>query len=191
MRPQTFNLAAITFAVLPAFFLSGCATDTGNLLSGNSEAKLNAAATSGLQYLYATTPVAKALGQKAVAILIFPDVLKGGFMFGGETGNGVLREQGRTTGFYNMSAASYGLQAGVQTFGYAMFFMDNSALNYLRESGGWQIGAGPSIVVVDEGTAKTMDTTTIQKGVYAFIFGQTGLMGGLGLEGSKITRIQQ
>ncbi|HWH69448.1 MAG TPA: lipid-binding SYLF domain-containing protein [Candidatus Sulfotelmatobacter sp.] len=171
--------------------LGGCATNTGKPLSSSNEAKLNAAATSALENLYAVNPTAKSLGPKAQAILIFPDVLKGGFMFGGELGNGVLREQGQTTGYYNLTAASYGFQAGLQSFGYAMFFMTDSALNYLRQSGGWEIGAGPSIVLVDEGMARTMTTTTAREDVYGFVFSQSGLMGGVGLQGSKITKIQR
>jgi lipid-binding SYLF domain-containing protein len=66
-------------------------------------------------------------------------------------------------GFYNTTAASYGLQAGVQKFGYAMFFMDNQALNYLRKSGGWELGSAPSVVVVDEGFARGLSTTSIRK----------------------------
>ena len=81
------------------------------------------------------------------------------------------------------------MQAGVQSFSYALFFMDNASLNYLNRSEGWEIGVGPSIVVVDEGMAKSLTSTTLQSGVYAFIFGQKGLMAGLGLQGSKISRI--
>jgi lipid-binding SYLF domain-containing protein len=67
--------------------------------------------------------------------------------------------------------------------------MDNDSLNYLNRSEGWEIGVGPSIVVVDKGVAKSLTTTTAQNGVYAFIFDQKGLMGGIGLQGSKISRI--
>jgi len=67
--------------------------------------------------------------------------------------------------------------------------MTDSALRYLDESKGWEIGSGPSLVIVDEGMAKSMSTTTITQDVYAFIFDQKGLMGGLGIQGSKITRI--
>ncbi len=81
------------------------------------------------------------------------------------------------------------MQAGVQSFSYALFFMDNASLNYLNRSEGWEIGVGPSIVVVDQGMAKSLTTTTVKSGVYAFIFGQKGLMAGLGLQGSKISRI--
>ena len=81
------------------------------------------------------------------------------------------------------------MQAGVQSFSYALFFMDNDSLSYLNKSEGWEVGVGPSIVVVDEGMAKSLTSTTLQNGVYAFIFGEKGLMAGLGLQGSKISRI--
>jgi lipid-binding SYLF domain-containing protein len=102
---------------------------------------------------------------------------------------GALFKNGITAGYYNILAGSYGLQAGVQSFSYALFFMDNASLNYLNRSEGWEVGVGPSIVVVDKGVAKSLTTTTAKNGVYAFIFGQKGLMAGLGLQGSKISRI--
>jgi len=88
-------------------------------------------------------------------------------------------------------AASYGLQAGVQSFGYVLFFMTDSAVAYLGKSDGFEIGVGPSIVVLDQGKAKTLTTTTGQSDIYAFIFDQKGLMAGLGLQGSKISRMDK
>jgi lipid-binding SYLF domain-containing protein len=79
------------------------------------------------------------------------------------------------------------VQAGIQKFGYALFFMDDAAMGCLHRSGGWELGTGPSIVIVDKGMAKSLSSTTIRKGVYAFFFSQRGLMAGLGLQGSKIT----
>src|SRR6185369_6691517 len=102
---------------------------------------------------------------------------------------GALREGGKTVGFYNTVAASYALQAGGQEFGYAMFLMTDSAVKYLTSSKGWEIGVGPTVVVVEAGKAKTLTTTTLKDDVYAFIFDQKGLMAGLGVQGSKITRI--
>ena len=142
-----------------------------------------------LQQLYASSPAAKLLAGEAKAILVFPSIVKAGFIVGVQGGNGALRAQGRTIGYYNTSSASYGLQAGIQKFGYALIFMSDSALNYLNKSGGWEIGVGPSIVVVDAGVAKALTTTTARKSIYAFFFSQKGLMAGLGLQGSKITRI--
>jgi len=154
-----------------------------------SAAQIDRDADAALRTLYETTPAAKALAEKAKGILIFPSIVKAGFIVGAQYGDGALLKGGRTVGYYNIVAASYGLQAGVQSFAYAMFFMTDSALNYLENSAGFEVGVGPSIVVVDEGMARTMTTTTIQDDVYAFIFGQQGLMAGLGLQGSKITKI--
>jgi lipid-binding SYLF domain-containing protein len=126
----------------------------------------------------------------AKGILVFPDIIKGGFIIGGQYGEGALRVGGKTTGFYRTIAASYGLQAGAQSFGYALFFLSDADLKYLKSSKGWEIGIGPTVVVMDEGMARTFSTTTAKSGIYAFFFDQRGLMAGLGIQGSKITQIQ-
>jgi lipid-binding SYLF domain-containing protein len=154
-----------------------------------SAAEINRGATAALENLYATTPGARALADHAKAILVFPEIVKGGFIVAGQYGDGVLRKGGKPVAYYRSVAASYGLQAGVQTFGYALFFLDDASLSYLAKSHGWELGTGPSIVIADQGFAKNLSTTTLQKGVYAFIFDQKGLMGGIGLQGTKITRI--
>jgi len=156
-----------------------------------SAAEINKDASAALARLYEKVPEARTLGADAKGILIFPSIVKAGFLFGGQYGEGVLRKGGRNAGYYNSIAASYGLQAGVQSFGYALFFMTDSALAYLDKSEGFEIGVGPSIVVVDAGKAKTLTTTTGRSDVYAFIFSQKGLMAGLGLQGSKISRIEK
>ncbi len=88
-------------------------------------------------------------------------------------------------------AASYGWQAGAQAFGYALFFMNESALSYLDKSDGFEVGIGPSIVVLDEGMGKAMTTSTVTQDIYAIIFDQTGLMAGAGVQGSKISKIDK
>ena len=156
-----------------------------------SRQELERDANQALKSLYAKNSAARLLGKNAKAILVFPSIVKAGFMFGGQMGDGVLLKQGRVAGYYNSLAGSYGLQAGVQTFGYALFFMNEAALAYLDKSDGWEIGVGPSIVVVDEGVGKSLTSTTITQDVYAFIFDQKGLMAGVGIQGSKITQIEK
>ncbi len=156
-----------------------------------SRAELNREAAAALQTLYERTPGAKVVGEKAKGILVFPSIIKAGFIVGGQYGEGALRKGGKTIAYYNTVAGSYGLQAGAQSFGYALFFMTDSALKYLDKSGGWEIGTGPSVVIVDEGTARALTTTTAKSDVYAFFFDQKGLMAGLGLQGSKISRINK
>jgi lipid-binding SYLF domain-containing protein len=155
-----------------------------------ADAELERDARAALQQLYASEPKAAELGSKARGVLIFPKIVKAGFMVGGQSGKGVLFQGRRVAGYYRISAGSFGLQAGAQTFSYALFFMTADALAYLDRSGGWAVGSGPSFVVADKGAAKTMNTTTVGHEVIAMPFGQHGLMGGLGLEGSKITRLE-
>ena len=156
-----------------------------------SAAELNREATAILAKLYEKVPEARTLGGKAKGILVFPTIVKAGFLFGAQYGEGALRRKGKTVGFYNSVAASYGLQAGVQAFGYALFFMTDSSLAYLDKSEGFELGVGPSFVIVDEGMGKTLTTSTAQSDIYAFIFDQKGLMAGLGIQGSKLSRIDK
>jgi lipid-binding SYLF domain-containing protein len=153
--------------------------------------EIAADANAALQSLYGSEPAAKAIGEKAKAVLVFPSIVKAGFIVGAQYGEGVLFENGKFVAHYNSVAGSYGLQAGVQKFGYALFLMNDKALEYLHKSDGWELGVGPSIVVVDQGKAKSLTTTTLKDDVYAFIFDQKGLMAGLGIQGSKITRLDK
>ena len=154
-------------------------------------AEINRDVDSALKDLYKKTPVAKELSRVAKGVLVFPDIEKAGLIIGGQYGEGALRVHGKTVGYYSSVAASYGLQAGVQSFGYALFFMTNSALEYLKNSEDGRSVQGPSLVVVDEGMAGSLTTTTAQSDIYAFFFDQKGLMAGVGIQGSKITKISK
>jgi lipid-binding SYLF domain-containing protein len=156
-----------------------------------SAAEIDSNVDAALKALFTKSESAKALAEKAAGILIFPGITKAGFIVGGQYGEGALRVNGKTVGYYNSVAASYGLQAGIQRFGYALFFMSDSALKWIDKSDGWEIGTGPSIVVVDVGAAGALTTTTAQSDIYAFFFSQKGLMAGIGLQGTKITRINK
>jgi lipid-binding SYLF domain-containing protein len=162
-----------------------------NPAMGATAAEINRDAKIALEKLYAKSPQAKALGEKAKGVLVFPGITKGGFMVGGQFGEGALLKGGKTAGYYNTVQVSYGLQAGIQTYGYALFLMTDSAIKWIDKSDGWEIGTGPSIVVMDTGAATSATTTTVQSEIYAFFFDQKGLMGGIGLQGTKITKIKK
>jgi lipid-binding SYLF domain-containing protein len=179
----------VLLAAILALATATITTLSAGLALAASASEIDRNATQALSMLYKTTPGAKALADKSKAILIFPSIVKGGFIVAGQFGDGALRKRGRTVGYYRSLAASYGFQAGAQSFGYVLFFMDEASLKYLNKSGGWELGTGPSLVVLDKGFGKNLSTTTMQKGVYAFIFNQKGLMGGIGIQGSKITKI--
>ena len=155
----------------------------------DSNAQATAKALSALHELEASQPRARFIARHAKAVLVFPSILKAGFVFGGETGNGVLLEHGKAVGFYNISGGSWGLQIGGQDFAYALFFMTDGALDYLKKSDGFSAGTGPSITVINAGAAAEANTTTLSQDVYAFPFNGKGLMADLTLQGTKITRI--
>jgi lipid-binding SYLF domain-containing protein len=180
--------SAARAAALCAGLLAGVLVPTGAAHAGRAadiDRKVNAA----MEQLLSSHDAARALARDARAILVFPNIVKGGFLFGGQFGDGALREDGRTTGYYRSLAVSYGLQAGVQAFGYALFLMNDKALDYLRKSHGFELGVGPSLVVLDHGAAGALTTTTGRSDIYAIFFDQKGLMAGIGLQGTKITPI--
>jgi lipid-binding SYLF domain-containing protein len=158
--------------------------------SGKTEAaELASASQAALQQLYSSAPLAKELGPKAHAILVFPKVTKAGLGIGGQYGEGALLKGGSASAYYKTTGASFGLQAGGQQYGYAMLFMNAKALEQLDNANGFEVGVGPSVVLIDEGKAKTTTTSTMKDDIYAFVFGQKGLMAGLGIQGNKITKI--
>ena len=172
-------------------FLAGLAValSTSTLAAGDDAAEITKDAQAALQSLYAKVPAAKALGAKAEGILVFPKIKKAGFGIGGQSGEGALFKGGNAVAFYRTSGASVGMQIGAQTYGYTMFLMTNKALAALDNSNGFEVGVGPSVVVMDEGKAKSTTTKTMNDDIYAFIFGQEGLMAGLGIQGNKISKI--
>ncbi|MGE3477833.1 MAG: YSC84-related protein [Rhodospirillaceae bacterium] len=156
-----------------------------------SAANIDKDADQALSTLTKNHEIASAIAAKARAVLIFPNIVKAGLGFGGSYGEGVLRQGGKSVAYYNSVSGSFGLQIGAQTYGYVVFLMNDSAVKFLRESKGWEIGVGPTVVVVNEGVAKNLSSTTLQDDAYAFIFGQQGLMAGVSIEGSKVSKIDR
>jgi lipid-binding SYLF domain-containing protein len=189
MKIRTHYLKACVFFIATSLMAVVFSALTAGPALAASAKQIDRNVTQSLTTLYKNTPGAKALGDKAVGVLVFPSIVKGGFIIAGQFGDGALRKNGKTTAYYRSLAASYGFQAGVQAYGYVLFFMDEDSLRYLDETGGFELGTGPSLVVLDAGFGKNISTTTLQKGIYAFIFDQKGLMGGVGIQGTKITRI--
>ena len=178
--PATTPVLLVSAIAIVAIAVPARAADT---------AALDADAKRALGKLTSSVPAAKTLAKEAAAILVFPKIVKAGFVFGAQYGEGVLLRGGKPAGYYSTAGGSYGLQAGAQEYGYALFFMNEKALRALTETAGFEVGVGPSVVVVDEGMGKSLTTVTAQHDVYAFIFGQKGLMAGVGVQGNKITKL--
>ncbi len=174
-------------ATLPAAALT--ATLAASSAHAKTREELEAAAELTLARLKLAEPVTDRMIRSAAGILVFPRIVRAGLVVGASVGEGVLRVKGKTEGVYHSAAASVGLQAGVSEYGYVMFLMDKAALDYVRDTRGWEIGVGPNVTVADEGVARRLSTSTVQDGVYVFFVDQQGLFAGAGLEGSKISRI--
>ncbi|QIE56949.1 twin-arginine translocation pathway signal protein [Pikeienuella piscinae] len=176
------SIAGFCAALLLAIFTAAPAA------AGQAEAEaLRQDSLAALSQLVAKDGAVAAVSEKAVAVLVFPKILKAGLLVGGAGGKGALLRGEEAVGYYSSLAVSYGLQAGAQTFGYALFFMNEDAIDYMDENDGWEVGAGPSVVVLEQGAATKFSSSMLGKDIYAVIFNQSGLMAGLGLEGSKIS----
>ena len=149
----------------------------------------DAGARAALSSLYAKSPAAKALGEKAKGILVFPQVGKVALLVGAQTGPGVMFTDGEIAGHYRLDGVLVGLEAGAQMYAYVVFLMSDKALETLKKTHGFELGADPNVVVLNAGAGKEISTSTAQADVYGYVFNQSGLMGGVALQGVKITEI--
>ncbi|BFT62792.1 lipoprotein [Pseudomonas moorei] len=177
------SMVLVTASLASASFLNTAGAATAE--------DLNADSRQALQSLYKSHPLAETMSHNAKAVLVFPKIIKAGLVFGGSYGEGVLMKGSKVVDYYNSVGGSWGLQAGAQSYGYAVFLMTDKALKYVTETKGWEIGVGPTVVVVDEGAAKNLSSSTLKDDAYAFIFNQQGLMAGVSIEGTKISLIKR
>jgi lipid-binding SYLF domain-containing protein len=185
------KMAMISLVAVGAACSTGQSPPASDSSAQSSDPVLDQDCQAALASLYSATSKAKDLSDKAKGILVFPSVVRAGFIAGASHGTGELIENGKVTGYYATTSVTYGLQAGIQKYGYVMMFMSDSALSELKTSLGFEVGMAPTIVIGDQGAARNVTTATLQSDIYAFIFDQKGLMGGIGLRGSKITRLNK
>ncbi len=183
-RRIAFAASLATLGILP---LSVATSESAHAATPDD---LNRDSVQALQSLERSNPAAAAIASRARAVLVFPNIVKAGLVFGGAYGEGELRTGSKIDGYYNSATASWGFQAGAQSYGYVVYLMNDRAVRYLHRTHGWEIGVGPTLVVVDQGVARNLSTSTLKNDAYAFIFDQQGLMGGISIEGTKISRIR-
>lgn len=181
---------SLTRTVLAALVLCGAAALPATAAAASKE-ELDAHVHQAIQDLYRTNMVARELSGKAFGMLVFPSIIKAGFWFGGEYGEGALLVGQSTAAYYNIISGSFGLQIGVQDESLALLFMTADALAKFRASKGWKAGVDGSIAIVTLGAGGVIDSETLQKPIVGFVFNNKGLMANLTLEGSKISRIER
>lgn len=177
---------AACLAVSGAAMTTACST----LPDEVDRAQIDTDSRQALETLLAKNSAARAVNKEARAVLVFPSIVKAGLGFGGAYGEGELRRGGVVDGYYSTFTGSWGLQAGAQQYGYAVFLMNEQAVKYLEDSEGWEIGVGPTVVLVNAGVAENLSTSTLKEDAYAFIFDQKGLMAGVSIEGTKINKLR-
>ena len=178
-----FSMAFVVLSLASAGLINSASAATAVDLDKDSQ--------QALQMLYKADPLAQTLSRTAKAVLVFPNIVKAGLVFGGSYGEGELLIGSKVDGYYNSVTGSWGLQAGAQSYAYAVFLMTDKALQYVRDTKGWEVGVGPTVVVVDQGVAKNLSSSSLQHDAYAFVFDQQGLMAGISIEGTKISLIKR
>lgn len=158
------------------------------IAAGDSKESLNKDVQAALETLYQKEAGAKALADKAKGILVFPNVRKAGFVVSGLHGDGAMLKKGTIADYYTTSAIGVGLEAGAQSFAYALLFMTDEALKDFESRDDFEIGAGANVVFVDSGAAAGAGSAVSPAGIYGFTFGQKGLMAGVSLQGTKISK---
>ncbi|KAK45806.1 hypothetical protein BG58_15515 [Caballeronia jiangsuensis] len=184
----TGGIAAAALAV------SGCTTtgpSSGETAAGTADRDraIDAAVDATLQRLYASVNGSRELVNKARGVLVFPRVISAGFWFGAQYGEGALRVDGRTDGYYSTAGGSFGLQIGAQSKALIYVFLTDDALAQFRKRDGWAVGTDATVAVMKLGANGQLDTTTATNPVEVFVLTNAGLMAGVSLEGTKVSRL--
>ena len=177
------------FPALLVMLLAGPGVSAVAVAAGAEEIDIKADAA--LAEFRKEVPGADEFLRKAKGVLVFPDVIKAGLVFGGEYGEGVLRVGGKSVQYYNIASASFGFQIGAQEYAILMVFLKDDALKKFRASSGWEAGVDGSVAIAEWGAGKDINSQNFKDPIVGFVFSNKGLMAGVSIEGSKITRLKR
>jgi lipid-binding SYLF domain-containing protein len=195
MHRRQFILTTSAVLAGSGMGLAGCTTTpprSGSASSENTDKRrsINAGVDSTLARLYSAANGSRELVAKARGVLVFPSVIQAGFWIGGQYGEGALRVGGQTAGYYSTAGGSFGLQIGAQSKAIIFLFMTQDALDRFRNSEGWAAGVDATVAAVKIGANGNVDTSTATAPVETFVLTNAGLMAGVSLEGTKVTRLK-
>jgi lipid-binding SYLF domain-containing protein len=191
MKRRTFLIRAAAAIGGTGLVAAGCTTTRPDTPEDRAARRreIDSGADATLTRLYANAKGAKELAQRADGILIFPRLLSGGFVVGGEYGDGVLRTRGSNAGYYRLVGGSLGWQAGAQSQAVILMFLTREALEGFRKSSGWTAGVDASVAIANVGATGDIDTNTMKQSIVGFALTNAGLYAGVRLDGTKITRL--
>ncbi|WDD90378.1 twin-arginine translocation pathway signal (plasmid) [Burkholderia sp. FERM BP-3421] len=193
MQRRTFLWSTSAAALALGLGTAGCTTTTTSDSQNGQAGKrhsIDAGVDSTLTRLYGTANGSRELVHRARGVLTFPSVVDAGFIVGGQYGEGSLRVDGRTTGYYSTVTGSIGFQAGMQSRAIVFLFMTEESLARFRSVDGWSAGGDASVAVLKVGANGDIDTSSASNQVDAFVLTNSGLMAGVSLQGTKVTRLK-
>ena len=194
MQRRNFMLKTTVALAFGGLALAGCTTSSGtpdNASTNMSKRQsIDASVDGTMSRLFQTVPGSRELVSKARGVLVFPSVLQAGFIVGGQYGEGALRVGGSTVGYYSTVSGSFGLTAGAQSKAIIFLFMTQDALDKFRNTDGWSAGGDASVALVKMGANGSIDTTTATAPVEVFVMTNTGLMGDISINGTKVSRLK-
>jgi lipid-binding SYLF domain-containing protein len=178
----------MTSAAIALMALSGCVTNSSPGFEAGESLRMEQGVSTTMTALYDSAPDAKELAAKARGILVFPRMVDGGVIVGGEHGRGALTVDGRIVGSYKVSSTSLGLQAGLQSQSLVVMFMTQDALDHFTRGNGWTAGADASVAIGRIGANGRLETLD-DNGVIAFALTNAGLMAGAKVDGTRISKV--
>ena len=175
-------------AAIALMALSGCVTNSSPGFEAGQPVRMEEGVATTMAALYNSAPGSKELAAKAKGVLVFPRVVDGAVILGGEHGRGALTVDGRIVGNYKVSSISLGLQAGLQSQSLVLMFMTQDAFDHFTSGNGWTAGADASVAVGRVGANGRLETVA-DNGVIAFALTNAGLMAGARIDGSRISKV--
>jgi lipid-binding SYLF domain-containing protein len=187
----TAGIATRRLALMAAALMIAVGQAPPAAAAGGTATEIDAKVDAALERLRKEVPGSQSVLDQAKGVLVFAEVIKAGFVIAGEGGEGALRIGGKSAGYYSIFSGSVGFQAGGQKRDIIMAFLDEGALKKFQESSGWKVGADGTVTLIDTGASATIDSETLKKPIVGFIVGQKGLMAGISLDGSKVTKLER
>jgi lipid-binding SYLF domain-containing protein len=185
---RNFMTAGASMVALTVLTTAGCTTTSGNMGDPAAQRQaIDSAADSALDRLYKEVPGSQDLVKSAKGVLVFPTFVSAGFIVGGAHGRGVMREGGKSTGYFSMTEGSFGWLAGAQSQAVFILFMTEDALKRFQASNGWTAGVDGSVALLSAGANAQVTTQTAQQPVVGYVLTNAGLMANVSINGSRIT----
>ena len=179
------RMLSVMFVLLMSFAM------LAHYAEAKSANEINVSVDEAMSRFYKQVDGAKEFMAKAKAVLVMPNVTKAGFFAGGQYGEGALRVGGKTRGYYNLIAGSFGFTFGAEKMDIIVAFMTEDALKGFQKVKGWEVGVDGNVALITIGGGQRLDTTTLRDPIVGFVFDAKGLMLDLSLKGAKFTRIKK